>query len=76
MPISLREWKGEATNPYVVPDTQNDMLWNDIKKHFTLLEDVEDNLVKGWTLSKMVSQVQNFKKKLARYFIKKGRTPD
>ena len=60
----------------MVPDTQKDMLQNDVKKHFTLPEDVEAKLVKSWTLLKMATQFQNFKKKLARDFIKKGQTPD
>lgn len=76
VPISYREWKGREDNPYVVPNTLKDMLWNDILKHFTLPEDVDANLVKGFTLSQMATQLQNYKKRLDRDFIKKNRTPN
>ena len=52
------------------------MLWADVKKHFTLPEDVDENLLKGWTLSKMATQFQNFKKRLDKDFVKKGLTPN
>jgi preprotein translocase subunit Sss1 len=47
-----------------------------VLKHFTLPEGVDENLVKGWTLVKMATQFQNFKKKLTRDFIKNNRTPN
>jgi hypothetical protein len=75
VPISYTEWKGKAINPYMVLNTDKDTLWVDIKKYFTLHEDVNDNLIKGWTLSKMATQFHNFKKNLDRDFIKKGLTP-
>jgi hypothetical protein len=53
-----------------------DQLWNDVLKHFALSEGVDPNLVKGWTLVKMATQFQNFKKKLTRDFIKNNRTPN
>jgi hypothetical protein len=36
MPIKYREWKGKPSNPYVVPDSVKDQLWNDVLKHFAL----------------------------------------
>jgi hypothetical protein len=51
-------------------------MWNDVLKHFTLPEGIDANLVKGWTLVKMATQFQNFKKKLTRDFIKNNRTPN
>ena len=60
----------------MVPNTQKELLWNDALKHFTLPQDVDANLVKSWTLSKMATQFQNWKKKLSRNFIKKNLTPD
>jgi hypothetical protein len=63
VPIKYREWKGKQSNPYVVPHPVKDQLWNDVLKHFTLLEGVDPNLVKGWTLVMMATQFQNFKKK-------------
>ena len=56
VPLNYREWKGKASNSYVVPDSVKDMLWNDILKHFTLPEGINTNLVKGWALSKMATQ--------------------
>jgi hypothetical protein len=75
VPIKYRKWKGKASNPYVVPDSVKDQLWNDVIKHFALPEGVDTNLVKGWTLVKMATQFQNFKKKLTRDFIKNNQTP-
>jgi hypothetical protein len=76
VPIKYREWKGKPSNPYMVPDSVKDQLWNDVLKHFALPEGIDPNLVKGWTLVKMPTQFQNFKKKLTRYFIKNNRTPN
>jgi hypothetical protein len=47
-----------------------------VLKHFALPEGVDENLVKVWTLVKMATQFQNFKKKLTRDFIKNNRTPN
>jgi hypothetical protein len=49
MPISYREWKGKADNPHVVPESVKNLLWDEILKHFTLLEGVEPANVKCWT---------------------------
>jgi hypothetical protein len=70
VPIKYREWKGKPSNPYMVSDSVKDQLWNDVLKHFALPEGVDANLVKGWTIVKMATQFQNFKKKLTRDFIK------
>jgi hypothetical protein len=70
VPIKYREWNGKPSNPYMVPDLVKDQLGKDVLKHFTLPEGVDANLVKGWTLVKMATQFQNFKKKLTRFFIK------
>jgi hypothetical protein len=74
VPIKYREWKEKPSNPYMVPDSIKDQLWNDVLKHFALLKGVDANLVKGWTLVKMATQFQNFKKKLTRDIIKNNRT--
>ena len=76
VPINYRDWKVKPTNKYMVPNTQKDLLWNDVLKHFTLREDIDVNLVKSWTLSKMATQFQNWKKKLSTNFIKKNLTPN
>jgi hypothetical protein len=51
-------------------------MWNDVLQHFALPEGVDANIVKGWTLVKMATQFQNFKKKLTRDFIKNNLTPN
>nr|XP_034589175.1 uncharacterized protein LOC117851462 [Setaria viridis] len=56
VPISIREWKGKKDDPYVLPHIQKDMLWADVKKHFTLLDSVEEKVVKDWMLKKMATQ--------------------
>jgi hypothetical protein len=56
VPIKYREWKGKSSNPYVVPDSVKDQLWNYVLKHFALPKGVDPNLVKGWTLVKMATQ--------------------
>ena len=76
VPIKIREWKGKTDDPYALPQAQKDMLWQDVKRHFTFPDDVDDNLVKGWTLSKMATQFQTFKKNFNVDFIKKGKTPN
>ena len=76
VPISYREWKGREDNPWVVPDSLKNMLWDDILKHFTLPPGVNANLVKQWTLTKMATQLQSFKKQLHRDYIKQNRTPN
>jgi hypothetical protein len=76
VPIKYKEWKGKPSNPYVVRDSVKDQLWNDVLKHFALHEGIDANLVKGWTLVKMATQFQNFKKKLTRDLIKNNRTPN
>ena len=52
------------------------MLWDDILKHFTLPPGMNANLVKQWTLTKMATQLQSFKKQLHKNYIKKNRTPN
>jgi hypothetical protein len=54
--------KGKPSKPYVVTDLVKDQLWNDDLEHFTRPEGVDTNLVMGWSLQKMATQFQNFKK--------------
>jgi hypothetical protein len=74
--ISYREWKGKADNPHVVSDSVKNLLWDEILKHFTLLEGVEPANVKRWTLTRMTTQFQKFKQQLDKDYIKKNRTPN
>ena len=76
VPISIREWKGRSDNPYALPETEKNMLWEDVKRHFTFPEGYIEKHAKAWTLKKMATQFQTFKKMLDTHYIKKGRTPD
>nr|TKV95278.1 hypothetical protein SEVIR_9G352600v2 [Setaria viridis] len=76
VPISIREWKGRSTNPYALPETEKNMLWEDVKRHFTFPKGYSEKDVKAWTLKKMATQFQTFKKMLDTHYIKKGKTPD
>nr|TKW28387.1 hypothetical protein SEVIR_3G317300v2 [Setaria viridis] len=42
VPINIKQWKGRQDDPYVLPWTQKDMLWADVKKQFTLAEGVKE----------------------------------
>ena len=51
IPISFRLWKkSNATNSDddIVPEIEKEMLWADVKRHFSFLED-EEELFKDWT---------------------------
>jgi hypothetical protein len=52
------------------------LLWDEILKHFTLLEGVEPANVKRWALMRMATQFQKFKQQLDKDYIKKNRTPN
>jgi hypothetical protein len=56
--------------------TQWNLLWYEILKHFTLPEGVEPANVKRWTLTRMATQFQKFKQQLDRDYIKKNWTPN
>jgi hypothetical protein len=76
VPISYREWKGKADNPDLVLELVNNLLWDEILKHFTLPEGVEPANVKRWILMAMATQFQKFKQQLDKDYIKKNRTPN
>lgn len=75
VPISIRECKGKRNDLYAAPDIQKDMMWANIKKHFTFPKGYVEKDVKAWMLKKMVTEFQTFKKMLDANFIEKGRTP-
>jgi hypothetical protein len=74
--MRYREWKGKADNPCVVPYLVKNLLWNEILKHFTLPQGIEQNDVKHWTLMRMVTQFQKVKQQLNKDYIKKTLTPN
>jgi len=59
----------------VVPERKKEWLWQELKKNFTVPVESEES-IKRWTLSKMATQMQTFKKNLTKSFIKKGKMPD
>lgn len=57
-----------------MPQTQKELLWITLKKHFGYPPDDEEKL-KDWVLKKMTTQFQTFKKNMWRDYGKKGKTP-
>ena len=77
IPISFKLWKiSKATDidADVIPETEKEMLWADVKRHFTFPEDKEQ--FKDWVMKKMAITFQTFKKNLNKDYVKKGLTPD
>ena len=78
IPISFKLWKKtKSTNNDAknVPDTEKEMLWADVKRHFSFPEDKEE-IFKDWVMKKMAIAFQTFKKNLNKDFIKKVLMPD
>ena len=76
VPISIRKWKSTDPNEmHVLPDTEKNMLWSDIKEIFEFPDDREDKL-REWTMKKMAILFQDYKKKLYKHYIKTGEVPD
>ena len=66
IPISFKLWKKSKSTDIdadVVPETEKEMLWADVKWHFTFPEDKEQ-LFKDWVMKKMAIAFQTFKKKI------------
>ena len=49
---SLKKCKATDIDADVVPETEKEMLWADVKRHFTFPEDKEQ-LFKDWVMKKM-----------------------
>ena len=78
IPISSKLWKkSKATDidADIVPKTEKEMLWADVKWHFSFPEDKEQ-LFKDWVMKNMAIAFQTFKKNLNKDYVKKGLTPD
>ena len=78
IPISFKlskKTKSIDNDADIVPDTEKQMLWADVKQHFSFPEDKEE-IFKHWVMKKMVISFQTFKKNLNKDFIKKGLVPD
>jgi len=77
IPISFNLWKrSKATDSDadIVPETEKEMLWVDVKRHFNVLEENEQ-LFKNWVMKKIAIAFQTFKKNLNKDYIGKGLTP-
>ena len=59
-----------------MPPHQKEMLWTELKNMFTLLEGVDEELVKKCALKKMALAFAGFKKKLYTNYIKKDKEPN
>ena len=76
IPISIQRWKADrAHDQHALPQTEKEMLWQEVKGHFTVPQEKEA-LVKEYAMKKMAIQFQSYKKKLYANFVKKGLTPD
>jgi len=64
VPISIRKWRSTDPNePYVLANTEKEMIWTDVKEIFRFPSDREEKL-KDWALKKMATQFQDYKIKL------------
>ena len=76
--ISFKLWKKSKAidiDADIVPETEKEMLWADVKRHFSFPEDKEQ-LFKDWVMNKMAIAFQTFKKNLNKDYVKKGLTSD
>ena len=87
IPISIREWKRKPSAPAIsyVSDVDKQTIWDAIKQHFTLRTagyrdviepDVLEERVRNWTLKKMATLFQSWKKQLYNKYIKQNKTPN
>nr|CAE03533.1 OSJNBa0061C06.21 [Oryza sativa Japonica Group] len=78
VPVSTVYWRrtrARGDHESFVPDSEKEMLWTTLLETFTLPAGTE-NIVKRWTLKKMVEQFQSFKGDLYQKYILKGQTPN
>jgi hypothetical protein len=80
IPINVREWKEKKGAPHIsfVSNHDKDLVWRDVLLHFGL--DTNDKelkkRVRDWSMKKMATQFQCWKKNLYNKFIKRNLTPD
>ena len=63
------------SNADIIPDIEKEMLWADVKRHFSVPEE-HAQLFKDWVMKKMAIAFQTFKKNLNKDYVEKGLTPD
>ena len=75
IPITTRLWKSSKPEEQqqTVPPHQKEMLWIELKDMFTLLEGVDQELMKKCALKKMALAFASFKKKLYNNYIKQDK---
>lgn len=78
IPIKYRLWKKTKKTDRIdeiVPDSEKEMIWQEVSKHFGFPSGKE-GAVKKWAFQKMAIQFQTFKKNLIKNYVKKGLTPN
>jgi hypothetical protein len=78
IPISYKLWKKSKAidnDADVIPDTEKEILWREMKLHSHFPDDKEE-VFKNWVKKKMAIAFQMFKKKLNKDYVKKGLTPN
>ena len=80
IPISAREWKERRSAPEIsyVSNLDKQLVWDDIQAHFSFDTDDEElqRRIREWTMKKMATLFQDWKKKLYHNFVLKNETPD
>ena len=81
VPISIPDWhkpKNAGDEASYVDDALNFLLWDSLMTHFNLPENFTEatkKKVKEWTLKKMATQFQTFKKRLYQNYLKTKKAP-
>lgn len=78
IPISYPHWKRNSKTDEeadIVPEIEKEMLWNEVKLHFSFPEDKEA-ILKKWVMKRMATWFQTFKKHLTADFLEKSLTPN
>jgi hypothetical protein len=80
IPINIREWKKNKQRPEIsyVSDRDKELVWGNVLQHFTLDTNDEQlkERVRDWSMKKMATQFQCYKKNLYNDYIKKNKTSD
>jgi hypothetical protein len=78
IPVSYKLWKKNKVTDNdadIIPDTEKEILWREVKLRFNFPENKEE-VLKDWVMKKMAIAFQIFKKNLNKDYVKKGLTPD
>ena len=79
VPITYKFWKRNTRADLeedIVPNTEKELLWAQVKAHFSFPDNEMEAKAKKWAMRKMAIQFQSFKQKLNDQYVKTGRTPD